>query len=281
MVHTHSDSLDQSLSDLRKKKKKIGFVPTMGALHKGHMSLVSKALNENDIVVVSIFVNPTQFDNSGDLKKYPRTLEEDVTLLRSINKSIIVFSPEASDLYASNISAKNYRFSGLENEMEGKHRKGHFNGVGTVLNLLFRVVKPNRAYFGEKDFQQLQIAKKLVEIEKLPVKVIGCEIVREANGLAMSSRNKRLSKKQRDEAALINVCLTEVKESFDKMSISSLNDLVKERFLNSDHLKLEYFEIANIRTLKTAKHKRKNNLYRAFIAAYAGEVRLIDNMALN
>ncbi len=281
-VYTNCESLSLALSPLRLSKK-IGFVPTMGALHYGHLALVKQALNENDIVVVSVFVNPTQFDNSGDLKKYPRTLDADVTLVSQLKSKVkvIVFAPEASDLYKGYVISKKYNFGNLENEMEGKHRKGHFNGVGTVVNLLFRAVLPNNAYFGEKDFQQLQIVKKLVEIEKLPVNIVGCPIVREKNGVAMSSRNKRLSPAQFEAAILISTTLSEVKQNFNRMSITELNKLVKERFFKNLHLKPEYFEIANTKTLKTAKRKRKNNTYRAFIAVFAGEVRLIDNMALN
>ena len=196
-IYHKSETLKKELDPFLKNNKKVGFVPTMGALHLGHISLVERALQENDCVVVSIFVNPTQFNNTEDLEKYPKTLENDVALLKTLSKNIIVFNPNASDLYKNNIVSKKYSFSGLEHEMEGKHREGHFDGVGTVLNLLFRVVSPTYAYFGEKDYQQLQIAKKLVEIESLPVSVIGCSIVREKNGLAMSSRNKRLTKAQK------------------------------------------------------------------------------------
>jgi len=279
-IYTQKKSLEGALKAYRKNQK-IGFVPTMGALHSGHVSLVEKALQENDCVVISIFVNPTQFNNTEDLKKYPRTLDDDIALLKKIKGNIIIFSPDASEIYNNKIVSKNYNFSGLENEMEGKHRNGHFDGVGTVLNILFRIIQPNTAYFGEKDFQQLQIVKKLVEIEKLPVKIIGCQIVREKNGLAMSSRNKRLTTKQFEESAIISEVLKEVKQKFNKLSISELNLMVKERFLNNSTLDLEYFEIAYENTLKTVKQKSKKNYYRAFIAAFAGEVRLIDNMPLN
>ena len=279
-IYTDRKSLLIALSPLRQKNN-IGFVPTMGALHMGHLALVKQALSENDYVVVSIFVNPTQFDNPSDLKKYPRTLNEDVALLSKLDGNIIVFAPNAADLYEGPIVSKKYSFGNLENEMEGRHRKGHFNGVGTVVNLLLRAVDPTKAYFGEKDFQQLQIIKNLATIEKLPVEIVGCPIVRENKGLAMSSRNKRLSHEQFEEASLINRTLKEVKLNFDKMSISKLNDLVTERFLKNDLLKLEYFEIANEKTLRTVQRKRKSNHYRAFIAVYAGEIRLIDNMALN
>ncbi|MCB0466402.1 MAG: pantoate--beta-alanine ligase [Aequorivita sp.] len=280
VIHSQKETLVQALSSVAKNEK-IGFVPTMGALHGGHISLVKKALGENDIVVVSIFVNPTQFNNTADLAKYPRTPEEDISLLKNLNGAVIVFLPEVSDLYDDSVSAKKYNFGGLENEMEGKHRKGHFDGVGTIVSKLLRIVKPNTAYFGEKDFQQLQIVKKLVAIEKLPVKIVGCPILRGKSGLAMSSRNKRLSAKQFKEATIIYKTLKEVRDKFRSTSITDLNALVAERFLQNPNLNLEYFEIANEETLKTAKRKNKASKYRAFIAAFAGEVRLIDNMPLN
>ena len=280
-IHNSKSSLQSSLLPFKKNKNSIGFVPTMGALHKGHLSLVKKALKENDCVVVSIFINPTQFDNQADLEKYPKTLENDLILLQSISKKIIVFSPIASELYNQNISSKSYVFSGIEKEMEGKHRAGHFDGVGTVLNLLFRVVTPNKAYFGEKDFQQLQIVKELVKIENLPLNIIGCPIVREKNGLAMSSRNKRLSEEEFEEAALIYLTLKKVKEKFHDLNFKNLNQLVENEFNKSDFFTLEYFEIANSSTLKTDENKLENIRYRAFIACFIDGVRLIDNMALN
>jgi len=280
VIHTQKETLAQTLSSLAKNNK-IGFVPTMGALHEGHISLVKNALENNDVVVVSIFVNPTQFNNSADLEKYPRTPEDDISLLKKLKGDVIVYLPEVSDLYDDSVSAKKYNFGNLENEMEGKHRKGHFDGVGTIVSKLLKIVKPNSAYFGEKDFQQLQIVKKLVAMEKLPVKIVGCPILREKNGIAMSSRNKRLSAKQFKEATIIYNTLKEVRDKFRSTSITDLNALVAERFLQNPNLNLEYFEIANEKTLKTAKRKNKDSKYRAFIAAFAGEVRLIDNMPLN
>lgn len=280
VIYTQKETLVQALSSANKNDK-IGFVPTMGALHKGHISLVKKALAENKVVVVSIFVNPTQFNNKADLQKYPRTPEDDISLLKNLKGELVIYLPEISDLYENSVSAKKYNFGGLQNEMEGKHRKGHFDGVGTIVSKLLKIIKPNTAYFGEKDFQQLQIVKKLVAIEKLPVKIVGCPILRETNGLAMSSRNKRLSAKQFEEVTLIYRTLKEVKEKFKSASIKDLNALVSERFLQNPDLKLEYFEIANEATLKTAKRKNKASKYRAFIAAFAGDVRLIDNISLN
>ena len=280
-IHKSSSSLKEALLPFITNRKTIGFVPTMGALHIGHVSLVEQASMENDCVVVSIFVNPTQFDNPNDLLKYPRTIENDIAHLKRFSKNIFIFSPSALDLYDHNISSKSYNFSGIESEMEGKHRIGHFDGVGTVLNLFFRIVKPNKAYLGEKDFQQLQIVKKLVEIENLPVKIIGCPTIRETSGLAMSSRNKRLNNEQLKEAILIYKTLLKIKENFNLLSILKLNQLVENEFKSHNSLTLEYFEIADTETLKTGVYKNKKKKYRAFIASFIGGIRLIDNMALN
>ena len=280
-IHKSSSSLKEALLPFITNRKTIGFVPTMGALHIGHVSLVEQANIENDCVVVSIFVNPTQFDNPNDLLKYPRTIENDIDHLKRFSKNIFIFSPSALDLYNHDISSKSYNFSGIESEMEGKHRIGHFDGVGTVLNLFFRIVKPNRAYLGEKDFQQLQIVRKLVEIENLPVKIIGCPTIRETSGLAMSSRNKRLNNEQLKEAILIYKTLLKIKENFNLLSILKLNQLVENEFKSHNSLTLEYFEIADTETLKTGIYKNKKKKYRAFIASFIGGIRLIDNMALN
>lgn len=264
-----------------KSSKNIGLVPTMGALHKGHLSLIEQSLKDNDHTIVSVFVNPTQFDNDSDLEKYPRTLEEDVNLIKSLNNEVFIFAPKATDLYSGDVVSRKFNFGPIANEMEGKHRKGHFDGVGTVVNLLLKAVEPTHAYFGEKDFQQLQIVRKLVEIEKIDTFIKGCPIVREPNGLAMSSRNKRLTKEQFEAATLISQSLSEAKKLFKTTSINNITNYIKNQFEKNSHLELEYFEIANVKTLKTASRKRKGNKYRGFIAAFAGEVRLIDNMALN
>ena len=280
-IHYNSSSLQKELFPFLENCKSIGFVPTMGALHRGHIALVEQACDENECVVVSIFVNPTQFNNAKDLDKYPRTIDNDITLLNKVKGKIFVFSPNASEIYNENVTSKEYNFNGIENEMEGKHRKGHFDGVGTVLDLLFKIIKPNNAYFGEKDYQQLQIVKKLVEIESFPIKIIGCSIIREKSGLAMSSRNKRLSEKELNEATLIFKTLSEVKSKFKKLSILELNSLVEQTFNKNPFLELEYFEIADSESLKTAHKKEVGVKYRGFIAAFIGGVRLIDNIALN
>jgi len=279
-LHYKKSQLNKALASYRVSGK-IGFVPTMGALHQGHLSLVQRAIQDNDIVVVSIFVNPTQFDNALDLKLYPRTLEADVSLLSTLKEKIMVYAPDASDLYGHTVVAKKYNYGPIQYEMEGKHRKGHFDGVGTVVSALLKAVNPDHAYFGEKDFQQLQIIKKLVEIDTIDTHIIGCPIVREHNGLALSSRNKRLSPVHFEAATLLSKTLFDVKNKFKSHSISKLNTLVQKVFENNEYLQLEYFEIADEATLKTAHRKRKSNTYRAFIVVFAGDVRLIDNLKLN
>ncbi len=256
-------------------------VPTMGALHMGHIALVKKAISENDITVVSIFVNPTQFNNSEDLNKYPNSLKKDAKLLRVISDEIILFAPSVSEIYPDTITSKSYNFDGLDMVMEGRLRKGHFDGVGTIVELLLTLVRPTRAYFGEKDFQQLQIVKKLVEIKKIPVEIIGCPIVREPSGLAMSSRNERLSTSQRKKAAHIYKILLGAKEIFDKNSPQYVIDWVQQKFESHHELELEYIEIRDIYSLQPVIEKQKNKKYRAFIAIYIEDIRLIDNIALN
>jgi len=259
--------------------KNIGIVPTMGALHIGHMSLINMAQKENDIVVVSIFVNPTQFNNANDLLKYPKNLKADLKLLDKENK-IIVFAPSEDEIYPYSKKPENFDFSGLELEMEGKFRPGHFNGVGTVVKRLFEIIKPTNAYFGEKDFQQLQIIKKMVAVLKLPINIVSCPIFREPNGLAMSSRNNRLSKTQQKEAVLIYKTLLKIKSEFNKTPLSKLKEMVNQTFTENKYLNLEYFIIADENTLKPVKKIVKSNSYRVFMAVFAGDVRLIDNMAL-
>jgi len=260
----------------------IGFVPTMGALHNGHLSLVNNGLRENDVVVVSIFVNPTQFDNEDDLVKYPKSLDADVQLLKTVSdKTIIVYAPSVEDIYGSNIQSQSFNFDGLEHEMEGAFRAGHFDGVGTIVKRLLDIVKPDYAYFGEKDFQQLQIIKKLAELYHLPVKIVGCDIHRAEDGLAMSSRNARLTQEHRAIAPFIFKTLKTAKEKFGTKSAKKVTEWVENQFKKQPLLELEYFIIADTETLKPVKRKSTKKTYRAFIAVYAGDIRLIDNIALN
>ncbi|RZJ31243.1 MAG: pantoate--beta-alanine ligase [Flavobacterium sp.] len=259
----------------------VGFVPTMGALHAGHLSLLETSVAENSRTVVSIFVNPTQFNNPEDLAKYPRTLESDVEKIKTVSPEIIVFAPTVDDMYNGKTVSEHFSYDGLENQMEGKFRPGHFDGVGTIVKRLLEIVKPNFAYFGEKDFQQLQIVKKLVSKYNIPVTIVGCPIFREANGLAMSSRNERLSKSERDEASFIYRTLQKAKEDFAEGSISEVFQNVKAAFENHPDFELEYFEIADEDTLEPIESKDKDKKFRAFIAVFVNTIRLIDTIALN
>lgn len=268
------------LNSVKTSHSTIGFVPTMGALHKGHLSLMQQSLAENNTTVVSIFVNPTQFNNPEDLEKYPRTLEADTQKIADLDKNIIVYAPSVEDIYEGKTVSQEFDFDGLENQMEGKFRPGHFNGVGTIVKRLFEIVTPNNAYFGEKDFQQLQIVKKMVSKNQLAVNIIGCEIFREANGLAMSSRNERLSKTEREQAAMIYQTLLEAKEKFQTQSCEEVKNWVKEVFQSNSIFDLEYFEIADEATLLPCVEQSKNKNYRAFIAVFVNNIRLIDTISL-
>lgn len=258
----------------------IGFVPTMGALHAGHLSLMQQSINQNKITVVSIFVNPTQFNNPDDLKKYPRTLEADAAKIKTLSDDIIVFAPEVDEMYDGITASQHYNFDGLENQMEGAHRPGHFDGVGTIVKKLFDIVTPTNAYFGEKDFQQLQIVRKLVAKNNMNITIVGCPISREPNGLAMSSRNERLTAQEKEDASFIYQTLQEAKNKFADSSITTVKEYVAGAFAAHPEYKTDYFEIAPEDTLEPATVK-ENTKYRAFIAVFLGNVRLIDNISLN
>ncbi len=273
--------LQSCLSSHEDEPGMLGLVPTMGALHEGHLSLVRQALSENSRVVVSIFINPTQFNNPEDLKKYPKTLEADMALLQGVSDEIIVFAPTVSELYTQNISSKNYSFNGLDKVMEGAFREGHFNGVATIVEILLDLVRPDRAYFGEKDFQQLQIVRKLANELTFKVKIVGCPIVREPHGLAMSSRNQLLSKPMRQRAGIIFKTLQTAQRMFGTKNATKIVAYVNSVFAEEADLELEYFQIADVETLTPMQRKQDNIKYRSFIAVYAEGVRLIDNIAMN
>ncbi len=269
------------LTNLKKNNFKIGLVPTMGALHKGHISLVERSIKENDYSIVSIFINPAQFNNKKDLKSYPKNLTKDCNYLDTISSDIIIFAPEINDIYDNNLSVKKFNFYGLDKFMEGKYRKGHFNGVATIVSYLFRLVKPNNAYFGEKDLQQLRIIQQLVIDNNIPVNVIGCETIREKDGLALSSRNIKLSKHYRKIASKVYEVINYARINFASMSLVEIYTYVEKFFDNISEIKLEYFTIAESKFLQPVKEKMKNKQYRAFIAVKLDGVRLIDNMELN
>src|SRR5690606_6157230 len=267
------------LKEVKNQQKTIWFVPTMGALHQGHISLIQKASEQNDFSIMSIFVNPTQFNNPEDLKKYPRNEQADLELL-SASAVSAVYIPTIEDIYPDGADSQNFNFGGIENQMEGKFRPGHFDGVGTVVKRFFEIIRPDRAYFGEKDFQQLRIVQQMVKNEKLNVKIVPVEIKREKDGLAMSSRNIRLTPEMRKEAPEIYRILKKAKKYLTNHTIEETREFVQIQF-KSTKLKLEYFEIADEQTLDSVKDKNSNKKFRGFIAAFAGDIRLIDNLELN
>ncbi|MDG1571692.1 pantoate--beta-alanine ligase [Robiginitalea sp. M366] len=280
LLKTKSE-LREFTREARRDGGTLGLVPTMGALHRGHLELVRRALAENQSVIVSIFINPTQFDKAEDLAKYPRTLEADMEALGKVDPGLAVFAPDISEMYPERVDADRYDFDGLDRVMEGAHRQGHFDGVGTIVETLLRLVGPDRAYFGEKDYQQLQIIRKLVETREIPVEIIPCPIVREADGLAMSSRNTRLPGPLRQQAPFLYATLQAARALFGTKSAMKVKEYVRAQFADHPDFSLEYIEIADARTLKPVSRKQAGKKYRAFAAAYLGGVRLIDNIALN
>ena len=267
-------------SFLKKQTGNVGLVPTMGALHKGHLSLVQKAAENNDWVLVSIFVNPTQFNEANDLAKYPKNMEKDLEILTPYNKKLIVYTPDDSDLYPKAINAKKYNFGSLAVHMEGAFRDNHFNGVATVIEALFWNLKPDRAYFGEKDFQQLQIIKALNDQLNLGIEIIGCPIIREIDGVAMSSRNQLLNKKERNTAPIIFQTLRKIDENSDQWDVNYMTNFFKQSVEKNSFLRVEYFLVAEEATLIPVKSLKKQNNYRIFVAVNAGKTRLIDTLKL-
>ena len=256
----------------------LGVVPTMGALHQGHLSLIKKAKRDNEVVWVTIFVNPTQFDKKDDLDKYPDSLAADVAAIHKISPEIHIFAPTATDMYPEGLLARTQTFHGLDKPMEGADRPGHFNGVITIVAKLFDVLQPHRAYFGEKDFQQLQLIKKWAKEQHIPTSIVPCPIVREANGLAMSSRNAQLSPKQREKAGFIYKAMLHCKNNcVDKAGIYST---IAQAFELHPNFDLHYVLCAEEDSLKEVKELTTANKPRLFVAASIAGVRLIDNIAL-
>ena len=275
-VIKHITDLQTLLNIKKEEGLKIGFVPTMGALHEGHLSLVKKAGKETDFVVVSIFVNPTQFNDKGDLERYPRDLNKDVALLTP-TPCQLVFAPEADDIYPEP-DTRQFNFGTLEQVMEGKFRPGHFNGVAQVVSRLFDIVKPDKAFFGQKDFQQLAIINEMVRKLNLPVEIVPCPIIREADGLAMSSRNMLLSAEQRKNAVHISTTLFEAKNKTGELSVEELCQWVINRINENEYLNTEYFEIVNDTTLLPVLSWDEPCKKVGCIAVHCGKIRLIDNI---
>ncbi len=282
LIFDNKLALTNHLKTILSKKVSVGFVPTMGALHNGHLSLMQESVDNNPITVVSIFVNPTQFNNPEDLAKYPRSLDSDIEKIKTISNQIIVYAPTVYDIYKEETVSEQFEYDGLENQMEGKFRSGHFNGVGTIVKKLFEIVQPNNAYFGEKDFQQLQIVRKMVKKHSVNVNIVGCPIFREKNGLAMSSRNERLTKEERDKAAIIFETLQKVYKMYQNgtIPVNKIKDWVDKKFKKNKDFDLEYFEIADEETLISCKRKNKSKKFRAFIAVFINKIRLIDTISL-
>lgn len=265
--------------ELQAKGLKIGFVPTMGALHAGHISLIERAKSENDFVVCSIFVNPTQFNNKEDLKHYPRTFEKDAEMLAKAGCDLI-FAPEAAEMYPTTESHEVWNFGALEHVMEGKFRPGHFNGVAMIVSRLFDCVLPNKAYFGEKDYQQLLVVKSMVAQRNYAIEIVGCPIKRETSGLAMSSRNMRLSPAENEAASFIFASLNKAKQLAKTTSAQNILAEIVNDYQQNTTLELEYFELADAETLAPIENWANHTEIRAFVAAQCGPVRLIDNLSI-
>ena len=279
LIFSDISSIKSHLNKLKKKGNIIGFVPTMGALHNGHLSLIKKSISENNFTVVSIFVNPTQFDNSEDLKTYPSNINNDIALLKSISNKIILFNPDPEEIYSDGIKSQQFNFNGLDEHMEGKYRQNHFQGVATVVSKLLSIVEPYNVYFGEKDFQQLRIIENLVFEKKINTKVIRCETLRDSDGLALSSRNSKLSFSSKKMATNLFKALNFAKEKFNTLDVVEIEKKVIEQMKAHSEIKLDYFIIADEEKLEPSILKN-NQKYRAFIAAYISGVRLIDNIKL-
>ena len=275
IVHTVRE-LQASLAALRAQGKTVGLVPTMGALHEGHASLVKRSVAENDATVVSVFVNPTQFNDKNDLEKYPRTLDADCVLLEQCGATI-AFAPSVEEVYPEP-DTRQFSYAPLDTVMEGKYRPGHFNGVCQVVSKLFDMVKPDRAYFGEKDFQQLAIIREMVRQMHFPLQIVGCPIVREADGLALSSRNNRLTPEQRTEALQISQTLFASVEYAKSHTVAETKQFVEDRIAAAPGLRLEYFSLVDGNTLQDVSAWDDSTYIVGCITVFCGEIRLIDNI---
>ena len=257
----------------------IGFVPTMGALHQGHISLIKRSKKSCNITICSIYVNPTQFNNTDDLLKYPRTMKDDIKILQE-NKCDILYCPEDNDLYKVNEKCIEYRFNGIELYLEGKYRPGHFNGVATVVEKLLNIVNPQMVFFGEKDLQQLMIIKELVKQNNISTRVIGCPIIREKNGLAKSSRNQHLSKTDRESCGVIYKQLLLFNNLFKKTDLEVLKKQIITNITSNKKIEIEYLELVNLDTFQIENDIKNNMNYACCIAVSISGVRLIDNIIL-
>ena len=276
----HIDLLEKTIAEWQASGLSVGFVPTMGALHQGHLSLIEQALLENDRVVCSIFVNPTQFNNPKDLENYPNQIEEDFELLKQKGCHLI-FTPFKENMYPNGASSICFELNDLDKQMEGARRPGHFDGVCTIVSKFFELIKPKNAYFGEKDFQQLAIIRELNKSQGFGINIIGCPIIRESDGLAMSSRNTLLNNEERSIAPNIYRIISEAKKQYSKNTIKGVKSFVEENIKGITDFRLDYVEIAHVETLQALKNEEKNSPAILCVAVVLGSVRLIDNILLN
>jgi len=276
--YNHSAEIIRLLKN--RKYNHLGLVPTMGSLHKGHIKLIEECLISCDATIVSIFVNPTQFSNKTDLANYPKSIEKDIETVKKINPKAIIYTPEESDLYNSPAKAEIFNLEGIDELIEGKYRKGHFQGVATIVKMLFDKFSPDYAFFGEKDYQQILVVRKLIKINKLKIKIKSISTVREENGLAMSSRNILLDKRTRHDAKIIYESLCMVKKLIKTKNLNEINNLISELYQANGKFNLEYFCIAENYSLKKVKSLNSKLKLRAFICVNVKGVRLIDNIAL-
>ena len=274
------NSLNQILEKSRIKNKSIGFVPTMGALHAGHLSLVKLAQKDCNIIVCSIFINPTQFNDSSDLENYPSNIEEDILLLEKQSCDIL-FIPNVQEMYPQGLVTKQYLLNGIDKVLEGRKRPGHFDGVCTIVHRLFSIVKPNTAYFGEKDFQQVAVIRQMVNSLSLPIQINTCKTIRDKDGLAKSSRNTLLSTTQRKKAVHVYASLQKIKSLYGKVDCAQLKEMIKDDINHLQDIQLDYIEIVNPHSFRPVKGKGTKEEAVALIAVFLGKVRLIDNLSLN
>ena len=279
-VFTTTNSIKQTLSKEMFYNKTIGFVPTMGALHEGHLALVKSAKKDCDIVVCSIFINPTQFNNIIDLENYPVTIKKDIKLLEE-NFCDVLFLPKTTEMYPNGLVTKQYDLNGIDKLLEGRKRPGHFDGVCTIVHKLFSIIQPNMAYFGEKDFQQVAIIKQLVNHLSLNIQIKTINTVREKNGLAKSSRNTLLNEEQIKKASYIYDSLKKIKELFGKLDCSTIKKVIMDDIKKVKGMDLDYIEIIDAHSFKPINNKNNKENAVALIAVFLGNVRLIDNLSLN
>ena len=277
-LYTLKSQVEKSIDKAKDLKKTIGLVPTMGSLHQGHLSLLKKAVQSCEVVWVTIFVNPTQFNNKQDLNNYPKNIKKDLKMIYEISKNIFVFNPEISEMYENKLKIENFDFQDLDKELEGKYRNNHFSGVGTIVSKLFNLFKPTKAFFGEKDFQQTRIIDRLIKIKKFQTELIICPTVREKNGLALSSRNALLSTENKNKAAIIYKTLIYFKENLSKSTFQKIYNDCKKEINSLDDFELEYLEITDNKTLKKTKKNDVKKSFRVFICVLVNGVRLIDNI---